>query len=101
MKTLGRIMIILTVFAMLTGITYVAVNAGSSSTSANPPAFEQGGENLRSQSGERPEFDGEGSRGDGWMFGLSKNIGILAVIVTLIVAPKNLMRSRAVPVRVK
>jgi hypothetical protein len=83
------------------GVTYVVVNAGNSSTSANPSAFERGGENFRPVNGERPEFETEGRRGGSWMFGLVKSFGIVAVIVAMIVMPKSFMRKKAIPVRVK
>jgi hypothetical protein len=99
MKTFGQILIVLTVFAIVMGITYVAVSAGNSSTSANPPAFEQSGENFRPPNGERPEFDG--AQGGGWAMGLAKNISIIAIIVTLISLPKHFVRRKTVPIRVK
>jgi hypothetical protein len=101
MKTVGRILIILTASVIVMGITYAALSASSSSTSANSPAIERGGEDLRTFIGERPEFGGEGPRGGGWMFGLIKNVGIVAFIVALVVIPKNLLRRKTIPVRVK
>jgi TRAP-type C4-dicarboxylate transport system permease small subunit len=101
MKTLGRILIILVAFAIVMGITYVAMNASNSSTLANLPAFERGGESFRPVDRERPEMDGADMRGGGWMFGLLKNIGIVAVIVALIIVPKSFLRRRSVPVRVR
>lgn len=104
MKTLGRILMILAAFAIVMGFTYVVENAlsvSSSSTSANPPAFERDGGNFSPLDGERPEFGEADSGGLGWMSGLVKNFGIVAVIVALIVVPKTLVRSKAVPVRVK
>ncbi len=101
MKTLGRIIIILAAFVIVMGITYTTVSAsGSSSSSA--PAFERGSEGL-APNGVRPEFQGENQNGGGWMFGLMKNIVIVAVIVMIIVFPKNLLQQkrRAVPVRIK
>ena len=106
MKTLARILIILVAFGLIMGIAYVVVNATSSSTSA--PAFERGGESfarpdgLQSpfRNGERPEFGGARPRGGDWMFGLVKNIGIIAIIVALIVVPKSFRHKKAAPVRV-
>ena len=97
MKTLARILIILVAFAIVMRITYVAVNAvnaGSSSTSASAPAFERGSEALPQPAGERPEMGG------GWMFGLFKNLGMVAIIVGLIAIPRGLQRRKAVPVNV-
>jgi hypothetical protein len=103
-KTLGRILIILAVFVMVMGIAYIVVNASSSSSSTNMPAFERDG-NGESQ-GERPQFpDGEmpafehdGAQGGGWMFGLFKNFGIIAIIIVMIAAPRSLMQKKRVPV---
>jgi hypothetical protein len=106
MKTLGRILIILAAFVIVAGITYVAVDAGSSSTSANVPSFERGDGDFSPPSGERLEFPG-GERdelrggGLGWMFGFIKNIGMIAIIVTLITIPKNLKRRKTVPASVQ
>lgn len=94
MKTLARVLIVLVAFAIVMGITYVAVTTGTASTSATSPAFERDGENSR-------PLGGEHSESGGWMFGLVKNFGIVAFIIALIVIPKNLMRRKAVLVRVK
>jgi hypothetical protein len=107
MKTLGRILIILAAFAIVMGITYGVVNTNSSSNAA--PAFARGGEELARPegvqaalpNGKRPDFDRDGPGGGGWMFGLVKNIGIVAFVVALIVLPKSLLGKRTVPVRVK
>ncbi len=108
MKTLGRIVIILVVFALVMGITYTVVNAVRSSVGAT--AFERGGEGfprpegVRPQfpTGERPEFPGgegrefRGDRGGGfrWILGAVKNIGIVAIIVAAVVWLKNFLRNR-------
>jgi hypothetical protein len=76
------------------GITYIAVTPGTASTSATTPVFERDGENSRPLGGERSEAGG-------WVFGLVKNFGIVAFIIALIVIPKNFMRRKAVPARVK
>ena len=107
MKTLGRISIILTAFAIVMGITYVLVNSNSSSSA--DPVLERGGEGftrldgvrLAFANGKRPEFDRDGPRGGGWMFGLIKNIGIVALIVVLIVLPKSVLRRRAISAQVE
>jgi hypothetical protein len=106
MKTLGRILIILAVFALVMGITYVVVNAGSSATApqfdrpfptnGDQPTFGDG-QRPGFPNGERPELrDGERGEGGsfGWMFGAIKNIGIVAIIVALIVLPKGWMQKR-------
>ena len=102
MKTLGRVLIILTAFAIVMGVTYFTVSA-SGSSSAGAPQFESG-ERPALPGGQfegRPERNEEG--GGGWMFGLMKNAIIVAVIVAVIVFPTNLMQQkrRAVPVRIK
>lgn len=101
MKTLGRILIILTAFVVVMGITYIVVNSGSSSTSTNPPALQRGSESFRPLNGERPDFDREGPGGGGWAVGLVKNVGIVAVIVALLAVPKSLMRGKVTPIRVE
>jgi hypothetical protein len=108
MKTVGRILLILAVFALVMGVTYVIVNARSSSTSGIPSGFEQANGRLAPpdgappgfQNGERPEFPGGGREfrgergGGGWLFGAFKNIAIIGMIVTLIVVPKTWIRKR-------
>lgn len=98
MKTLGRILIILAVFALVMGITYVAVNA-SENSSGEAPQFENR-ERPQFADDERPEFPGGGRPegrergGGGWMFGLIKNVGIIAIVTVLIAVPRGLMRNR-------
>ncbi|GAB4457865.1 MAG: hypothetical protein Kow0070_10620 [Anaerolineales bacterium] len=93
MKTLGRILIILAVMSLVMGITYAAVNAGGSSSAA--PQFQEGRRppfrEGQFEGGERHE---RGEGGGGWMFGLIKNVGVIAVLVTLIVLPKSIRRKR-------
>ena len=91
MRTFGRIVIILGAFALVMGLTYVTVKAGGSATGSAPPAFERGAGFPRPD-GARREFRGEG--GGGWMFGMIKNIGIIAVLVALVTVPKNLIQKR-------
>ena len=100
MKTLGRVLIILTVFAIVMGVIYFAVNASGSSTNAS--AFENGSAKF-APNGERPEFEGERSGGIGLIFGLMKNVIIVALLVAMVVFPKNIMQQRrkAVPVKVR
>jgi hypothetical protein len=103
MKTLGRVLMIMAVFVLVMGVTYAVVNTNRSSGTA--PAFGRGegfsqeeGIQSRFPDGERPDFDRDGRGVGAWMFGMIKNVVILAVIVTLIVVPKNLMRKKPVPV---
>jgi len=94
MKTLGRIVIILCAFALVMGLTYVAANAvsaGGSSTGSAAPAFGSD-RGFPRPDGARREFHGEG--GGGWMFGMIRNAGIVAVIVALVVVPKSIGRKR-------
>ena len=91
MKTLGRIVIILCAFALVMGLTYAAVNAGGSSTGSAAPAFGSD-RGFPRPDGARREFHGEG--GGGWMFGMIRNAGIVAVIVALVVVPKSIGRKR-------
>ncbi len=106
MKTIGRILIILAVFLAVSGLMVVAVNASG----ANAPDFDgdaqfrPGGEN-----GTRPEGNGvmpeggqnrperhEGGPGGGprWMFGLIKNMGVMAVVVVLIAWPRSAAKKK-------
>ena len=107
MKTLGRILIILAVTALVAGGLYLIVNAGGTGTAAN---FPQRGEQFASartfEAGARSEFEGgrpeRGEGGGGWAFGLIKNLGIIAVLVTILILPKGLAkRKRLAAVKVK
>ena len=101
MKTLGRILIILVTFALVIGITYVAVNAISSSTTVR--SFERGGEGFPQPegaqpqflNGQRPEFPGGEGRGRGgtirWILGIVKNVGLIGLIVVLVVWLKDFL----------
>ncbi len=106
MKTAGRILIILAAFALVMGMTYVAVNAASSGSSATAPGldddgqFPPNGERPNFGNGERPEFPGgernefRGERGGGWIFGAVKNTVVIAILVALIAGPKRWLRRR-------
>ena len=92
MKTLGHIIIILAVFVIVMGATYAVVNAGGSSSNGFP----------QFENGSRPEFNGQfegrpeggGERGGGWVFGLIKNVGIVAVVTALIAVPRSWMKNK-------
>lgn len=101
MRTLGRIFIILFVFALVMGITYTIVNASSPGSPANGLSFERG-------EGKRPEIPG-GSRSDdfrdeeegrglgfglGMILGAIRNSVIIGVIVAVVVKFKNRMRKK-------
>ena len=103
MKIVGRILIILAVFALVMGITYVIVNARSSSGSGSqrPGSSRQWKvcshrmERRGFPNGERPEFPGGGREfrgergGGGWLFGAIKNIAMIGIIVALIVCQNH------------
>jgi len=106
MKTLGRILLILAVFVALSGLMVVAVNASGS----NAPDFDGAPQFRPAGNGEgemlegrvRPDGDdnrpehGErgGAGGSRWMFGLLKNVGVMAVLVTIIVWPKSVAKKK-------
>jgi hypothetical protein len=89
MKTLGRIFIILAVTALVTGAIYLIVNASGTGTASD---FPQRGEQFQ-PGGARPEFEGgrePRELGEGWAFGLTKNLGVISLLVAIIVLPKSL-----------
>ena len=97
MKTLRRILIILAVFSILAGLMVTVVNASG----ANAPDFdavpqfrpEGNGGGLRPEGDEnRPERGEGGFGGSRWIFGLIKNVGVMAVLVTAVVWPKNIAK---------
>jgi hypothetical protein len=101
MKTIGRILIILAVFFALSGLMVVAVNASG----ANAPDFggalpqiRPGGDDsgVRPEGGDenRPERGERGGSGSRWMFGPVKNVGVMAVLVTIIVWPKSMAKKK-------
>ena len=95
MKTIGRILIILVVFSVFAGLMVVAVNASG----ANTPAAEGAPSQLRPEGdGNRPERGEHGERGEAggsrWMFGLIKNVGVMAVLVTIIAWPKSIAKKK-------
>jgi hypothetical protein len=105
MKTLGRILIILLATAVVTGAIVAIVNANGSS---RPGGFQpprgtefrpQGGFQPQGgfpNGGGRPERGGDGGfrGGLGWLLGMVKNVGLIAVIVAVIVLPKSLFKKR-------
>ena len=97
MKTLARILIILAVAALLTFAIVAIVNSNSSNASLPGNGFQPQAEGFRPQGslpdGNRP---GRGEGGGGWMFGLVKNAGVMAVLVALIVLPKSLFKRKKV-----
>lgn len=117
MKTIGRIGIILLTAGLIGAAIFAVVNANGSAARAGfgelfngasprTGSSAPGGGELRPdgapfggfREGGRPERGGEGG---GWLFGTIRNVGIVAVIVTVIVLPKKLLKRRAVPAVVK
>ncbi|HLO29577.1 MAG TPA: hypothetical protein VK249_10605 [Anaerolineales bacterium] len=97
MKNLGRILIILAAFAIVMGVTYVVVNAGTSVLSRSGLAFGRTPENPPRFEGERREVRGA-VRPIRLIAELIKNVGIVAVIVALITVPKSLKKRKDVPI---
>jgi hypothetical protein len=99
MKTIGRILIILTVFALVMGITYVIVKDSSSSSLGVTPRFEQANGRFARPDAAPPGFPGggrefRGERGGGWLFEALRNMAIIGIIVVLIVVPKSWIQKR-------
>jgi len=108
MKTIGRILAIVAAMALVMGIVYVVVNTGGSSSSNGFPVGDggrplpqdgqfmprDGGTLLNGQFEGRGEGRGRMEGGGGMMFGLIRNIGIIAVLVALIVIPKSIVRKK-------
>jgi hypothetical protein len=105
MKTIGRILIILAVTALITAAMYFAVNASGSGLSSDfrrgREQFQPGGTfpNGARPEGSRPNFEGgrpgreggeDGPGGLGWTLGWIKDLGVIAVLVAIIVLPKRL-----------
>ena len=102
MKTLGRALLILAVFALIMGITYAVVTAGTSGSNglqlqrgdgAFPRPNFPNGQRPEFPGGERNEFHGERG-GGGLMFGMIKNTLVIAIVVVLVVIPKGWLQKR-------
>lgn len=96
MTTLWRMLVIVVAFTLAMGLMYAAVNT-TGAGSGTEPRFEReegiGPEGVRPfppEGGERREFR-EGGRGGGFgmLFGLVKNIGVVAVVTAIVVWWKN------------
>ena len=99
MKTLGRILIIVTLTVLVAAGLYALVDANAStSTPGGFPGgdeFRPGGE-LPAFDGQRPEGRERGEMGGGWMFGLIKNVGVMSIIVAIIVLPSSLKKKKRI-----
>lgn len=108
MKTLSRTLTILVVFAALSMLMVVGVNASGVSASSFPrerSEFRPGSDNdgagfVRPEGFEENHFE-RGERGErggggftGLMFGAVKNTFIIALLVTLIVVPRSIARNK-------
>jgi hypothetical protein len=93
MKTLGHILIILAVTALITAALYFSINASGTGTNSDFPPQEQ-----FQSGGKRPDFEGSrperGEMGGDWMFGWIKNVGVIAMLVAIIVLPKRLFKRK-------
>lgn len=79
MKSIGRILMILSVFALAAGLLYAAVTATStSSATTSATQFER----PRPDGDERPEIEG-GASGE-WIFETAKNLIVIAIVVALV-----------------
>ena len=98
MKTLGRALIILMMFTLVMGITYVAVNAASPSGSRTVPRFEGRGEGSPRPEGARPPFPGGEGRAGGSIlrltFGFVRNVAIIGIIVAAVVWFKDFLEKK-------
>jgi hypothetical protein len=94
MKTLGRILIILAVTALVTAALYLIVNASGTGTSADfqprGEQFQPVGTRLDFEAG-RPERDGMGG---GLSFEWIKNVAVIGLIVAIMVLPKSLSKKK-------
>jgi hypothetical protein len=100
--------LLLAVFTLVMGMTFLIVNARSSSSLGVPPRFEQANGRFAPpdgappgfETGERPAFPGEGQefRGErgcgGWLVEALRNMAIIGIIVVLIVVPKSWIQKR-------
>jgi hypothetical protein len=103
MKTLGRVLVICFVFTLVAGVIILAVNAsgmnapdfrsnGLAQPEFRPPGGEVEGKLPFPREGEREER-GEGG-GPRLMFGMIKNMVVIAVLVTAVVWPKSMAKKR-------
>jgi hypothetical protein len=112
MKTIGRILLILAVFSVLSGLMVAAVNANEQQSTAPsdfdgvPSQFRTDGDEdtdgIRPGGGEfRSERGGRGDIGGSrWIFGLLKNVGVMALLVTVIALPRSLAKKKRIQLAV-
>jgi hypothetical protein len=101
MKILGRILIILAVFLALSGLMVIGVNASGANApdfNGSRPGFRPGGDGnqFRPDGGQNRHERGDrgGAIGLRWVFGVIKNVGVIALLVTLIVWPKSIAKKK-------
>jgi|SRR3990172_10241762 len=97
MKTLAKIIIILAVFALVTGFMVTAVNASGTISNDRSQFDQPNGSGFRPEGirleGDRSE-GGEREGGLGWIFGALKNVAVIAGITTMIVWPKSIKKAK-------
>ena len=102
MKIFGRILIIMAVFLIVTGLIVTIVNASGMNAHAiddtaqfRPQNFGNGSElrppNLGNRPLERGERDGDASR---LVLGMIKNVVVIGFLVTVIVWPKSIAKKK-------
>lgn len=99
MKTLRRILLILTVFSILAGLMVITVNTAGDlvGTNARNPQFrpDGGGDGFSAEGSQnRPERGERGGNGFGLMFGLTKNMFVVGALVTMIAWPKSVAKKK-------
>lgn len=102
MKTLGRILVILSAFVLLSGLMVAAVNTvgmnqpnfNNERTEFRPQGGEEGGLPFRPEGGHEEGERGERGGGFGWIFGAVKNVGVISVLVILIAWPRSIAKNK-------
>lgn len=102
MKTFGRILVILAVTALVAGAMYMLFNTNGTQAGSGIEGQEgrfQPGSTL--PNGTRPEFEGGrmergegGEHGEGSWFGMLGNLGVVALITTVVVLLQKLFKPR-------
>ncbi len=103
MNTFFRILMIVAAFTLVMGLVYAVVSTTSSSAGFADSQRFNPSNGERPGHFERDQGDGGGLPGIGWIVGLVKNLGIVAVIISLVVGTKNFRQRKrqAVPVRIQ